>query len=356
MHALSQTRYGNADQLALVPLHAPTPKANELLIDVFASAVTQGDRRIRTGEFPGITFIPGRLAIGLRGPRHRTPGTSFAGRVVACGDAVSGFRVGDRVFGSTMHGAHATQLCVSADGPVTHTPEGVSDAEAAALVYGGVTAVSFLCSMAKVSSGERVLILGASGGVGRVAVQLAKALGAQVTAVCSEAHAPLARRCGADVVIDYRRGPSFEDGTHYDVVLDTIGVSSFRRAKPHLRVGGRYLSLIMTARGIVDALVTMRGERRAFVGAALGSREVMDTLAAFMARGSLRAHIAGRFPLHAGAAAHQWLDRGNPGGELVIEVRSDEAANRGRPRLRSADERATASPCALRSSAAASPA
>ena len=319
MNALSQTRYGGADRLSLVSLDPLQPRHGELLVDVGASAVTQGDRRIRTGAFPGVTFVPGRLAIGIRGPGHRVPGTSYAGRVAAVGPGVSGFKPGDRVFGSAMHGAHATQVCVRADGPVTHTPVDVADAEAAALVYGGVTAVTFLCDMAQVASGERVCVLGASGGVGRVAVQLAKALGAHVTGVCSAAHADLVRGCGADVVVDYAR-EAYDAGEPYDVILDTIGVARFRDARRALTPRGRYLSLIVTTTLLLDMLRTRRSDQRAFTGAALGGRLEMDALAAFITRGALRAHIAARVPLERAVEAHVLLDQGNPGGELVLDI------------------------------------
>jgi len=317
---LTIARYGAPDGLAVVAFEPKPPGPRELLVEVAASGVTQADRRIRSGEFPGVMFVPARLALGLTGPRRMPLGTTYAGRVVACGHETSGFAVGDRVFGEVMYGAHASHVCVSAQGAIARTPAGVSDIDAAALVYGSITAVTFLRTLANVAPNERVCILGASGGVGRVAVQVAKALGAHVTAVCSADHTELVRRCGADHVVDYRSSAYDADSARYDVILDTVAAVRFADARRALRPGGRYLCLLVSLRLLVDVLRTRRSDRRAFMGAAFADRAVMDAIAAWIDAGTLRANVAATYAFHDAHEAHACLERGNPGGELVIDM------------------------------------
>ena len=202
MHAIRQTTYGPPRVLTVVEVPAPPLPAGAVRIAVEASAVTQGDRRLRSGDFPGITWLPGRLAMGLTGPRI-APGHCFAGRVVEVGSAVTRWAVGDAVFGGAS-GAWADQLVLPEGGPFARLPEGWTAADAADLAYGAGTALHFLVDVAPVQPGERVCVLGASGGVGRAVVQLACHMGAQVTAVCSARTHGLATALGATATVDYR--------------------------------------------------------------------------------------------------------------------------------------------------------
>jgi NADPH:quinone reductase-like Zn-dependent oxidoreductase len=163
----------------------------DILIRVHASTVTQGDRRLRAADYPGITSLLGRVFTGVFRPRHRIGGSNFAGRVVNVGAEVNRFAVGDDVFGSTLHGAYAEYLAVREDSAVERMPESTGYAEAAVLPYGGGSALAFLRDLGRVQPGERVLIVGASGGVGRFAVQVARQLDAHVTAVCNPHHITL---------------------------------------------------------------------------------------------------------------------------------------------------------------------
>jgi NADPH:quinone reductase-like Zn-dependent oxidoreductase len=320
MKTAAQETYGPPSVLHLVDLDPPRVGDGDVLVRVHASAVTQGDRRLRSGDFPGISWVPGRLAMGLTGPRNR-PGSMFAGRVAAVGKDVRQFAVGDDVFGSALErgGAYADQLVMAADSRIARMPAGSSYAEAAALPYGAITAWIYLRDLAAVQAGDRVCILGASGGVGLLAVQLARHLGAEVTAVCSAPTHALVRSLGATHTLD-RQVDDFRRGT-YDVVFDTVGASAFAQARASLSPSGRYLSLIVTARLLVEALVTsILGGRRAYASVAMGDARHLAEIAALVEAGALRPVLDRTFPLAEIAAAHAHLETGSGHGTVGIAL------------------------------------
>ncbi len=256
MQAAVQTRFGSPQVLQMHDVEAPVAGEGEILVRVHASPVTQGDRRLRAADFPGISWLPGRLMFGLFRPKNRVPGSMFAGRVVAIGAGVSQFAVGDDVFGSTEHSAQAEFLVVSADSPVARMPDNFDYEEAAAVPYGAVTALILLKEVGRIQAGQRVLVLGAAGGVGRFAVQLAKHVGAEVTGVCSRRSFELVRGLGAEHVIDYATEDFTRNGQQYDIVFDTADVSGFSAVRGSLTSSGCYLSLHLTVRILVQMLVT----------------------------------------------------------------------------------------------------
>jgi NADPH:quinone reductase-like Zn-dependent oxidoreductase len=323
MQAIIQTTYGSPDVLSLADVALPAVGDHGVLVTVHASAVTQGDRRLRAGDFPGISWLPGRLGLGLTGPRRPTPGTVFAGRVAAVGRAVTRFAVGDDVFGSAMRGAHAEHLVVPEGGAVARMPAGIGYPEAATLPYGSLTALVFLRDLAAVAPGQRVCIVGASGGVGHHAVQLASHFGAEVTAVCSARNHDFVRSLGADHVVDYRTTDFWRAGVRYDVILDTIGATGFLRSRRALTPRGRYLSLILTAGLLLQMLGTalVRG-RRAVGGVALGSPQHMDDLRALVEAGATRPLIDSSFPLARIADAHARVESAQAQGTVVVDVAS----------------------------------
>ncbi|MEZ4268506.1 MAG: NAD(P)-dependent alcohol dehydrogenase [Myxococcota bacterium] len=321
MRAITQTTYGGPDRLSLAEVARPTPGPRDVLIEVHASAVTQGDRRLRAGDFPGITWLPGRLAIGLTGPRQPVCGTMFAGRVVERGAEVTRFSVGDAVFGSPGVGAWATHVAMPEDGSLAAMPAGLTFEEAASLPYGGVTALVFLGDLGQLAPGEHVCILGASGGVGRFAVQVARHMGAEVTAVSSRETHALVRSLGADHVVDYRTQDFTQTARPYDLVLDTVGTTSFRACRRALSPTGRYLSLLVTARLLIDMLVTrLRGGQRAITGVAMDRPQELDELRALAEAGVIRPVIDGVFPLEEIAKAHAHLESSATHGTVVVRV------------------------------------
>jgi len=319
MRAATNTEYGTPDVFEITEMDRPTPGPREVLVEVHAAAATQGDRRLRAADFPGISAVFGRLLFGLFRPRHTVGGTTFAGRVVAVGDEVTRFAVGDEVFGGVDRGAYAEYVVVDEQGSIAPKPRGVDAAEAAALPYGAGTALTFLRDMAKVQPGDRVLIVGATGGVGRMAVQIAKSLGAHVTGVGSR-DGELVRSLGADEVIDYTEEDFTRRGDRWDVIFDTTAGDHFSAYRGSLTETGRYASLYLTPRLLLQmAITSVRGGRRAMGGVAIGSAERMEELRALVEDGALRAIVAERFPLGAIADAHRALE-GRSSGDVVVEL------------------------------------
>ena len=321
MKAAIQHRFGPPHVLATSDALRPRIGAHEMLVEVHASPVTQGDRRLRAADFPGISWLAGRLMFGLLRPKHRTPGTAFAGRVVEVGAGVTRFSVGDDVFGSCMHGAQAEYLAVPEDSPVARSPRGMNYDEAAALPYGALTSVVFLRDLAAVEPGHKVLVIGAAGGVGRMAVQVAHDLGAEVTAVDSRSH-DLLRSLGANHVIDHTARDFTEESERYDAILDTTAPGvGFRRCRRALTARGRYLSLHMSFGLIVQMIFTkLVGGRRAIAGVAMGDAQLMDTVRGLAEAGAVRPVISDRYPLSGLSAAHARLESGPTPGTIMIQV------------------------------------
>lgn len=320
MKAIHHTAYGAPDVLALAEAARPVPRANEVLVAIRASAVTHGDRRLRAADFPGIGWLPGRMMTGLFGPRRLVPGTTFAGRVVEVGSAVTRFAIGDDVFGLGTHGAYAEYLAVPEAGAIARKPPSLDHTEAAAMPYGATTALTFLRDLGKVQAGERVAVVGASGEVGRYAVQLARHLGAEVTGVCSRDH-DLVAELGAHQVIDYTREDFTANGRRYDVVFDTSDTDQFGRCRGSLTPGGRYLSINLTLRGLGQmAMTSMFGGPRSICGVSIADREKLETVRQLVEAGAMRSVIAGRFPLERTADAHTFHGAGRSRGSVVVEV------------------------------------
>jgi NADPH:quinone reductase-like Zn-dependent oxidoreductase len=231
MRAVVQDVYGSADVLRVARVPVPGVAAGEVLVRVHAAGLDRGTWHLMTGR-PYLV----RLAFGLRGPRNPVPGRDVAGTVEAVGSAVTRFRVGDEVFG--VGRASFAQFCVVREDKLARKPATIDFAQAAVVPLSALTALQGLRDAGQLQAGQHVLVLGASGGVGSYAVQLAKAFGAEVTGVCSTAKLDLVRALGADHVIDYT-GADFADGPQrYDVVLDIAGNPGLNRLRRALTPTG----------------------------------------------------------------------------------------------------------------------
>jgi NADPH:quinone reductase-like Zn-dependent oxidoreductase len=325
MKAIVYTEYGSPDVLHLKEVEKPTPKDNEVLIKVHAATVTAGDVNMRGFTFvpPGFGPLP-RLMFGLRQPKKSILGTELAGEVEAVGKDVTLFKKGDPVFGigSNVLGAYAEYACRSEKGALAIKPAQLTYEEAAALPFGAGTALYFLRDLAKIQRGQKVLVNGASGGVGVYAVQLAKYYGAEVTGVCSTANLELVKSLGADKVIDYTQQDFTQNGETYDIIVDTVvGKTSFARCKNSLAPKGLYLAV---ASGLKEMLQTpwtaITGGKKVLTGMPPERKEELIFIKELVEAGKIKPVIDRRYPLEQTAEAHRYVDTGRKKGSVVITI------------------------------------
>jgi NADPH:quinone reductase-like Zn-dependent oxidoreductase len=316
------TRYGPPEVVELRDLPDHKPRAGELTIRVHASSVTAADWRIRSGTVPRGFGLLVRLALGWRGPRQSVLGSAMAGEVVALGEGVTRFAVGDRVFAMTgvRMGGHAERAVLKESGAVALITPGISFETAAALPFGGTTAFHFLKDKGGVKSGDRVLINGASGDVGTAAIQLARYFGAEVTAVTSAANAELAARLGATRVVDYQTVDFAAEGFRYDLILDAVGNCPYGRVRPALAEGGRLLLVATDLVNTLGAIIKPRRQRghHIIAGVAAETREVLVLLMDLAASGILTPPIDRRYRLNEIRAAHVYVETRRKRGSVIV--------------------------------------
>lgn len=321
MKAAINSKYGAPEVVQIKDIPRPEIGAADMLVQVHAAAITTADWRIRAAAFPPYAWLIGRLMFGLRKPRRKVLGTDFSGIVSAVGDKVGLYKVGDAVFGFSGHGAHAEYLAIPEDGALTVKPDNLSHINAAAVPFGAMCALVFLRDFAKLRPGQKVLVNGASGGIGVFAVQLAKYFGAHVTGVCSSANQALVASLGADRVIDYTAEDVAQGSAKYDLILDPIGALPFRKSKRMLTRSGIYLPIEFNSREIFQALRTkITGGRRVVIGISGDSHADMELLAGLLKDGHIRAVVDGVFPLEDIVAGHRRVDSRHKRGSVVVSV------------------------------------
>lgn len=322
MKVAAYERYGPPDVVQLKEVEKPTPRDNEVLIRVRATTVNSGDWRVRSLEVPAGFKLLSRLFLGFSKPRQPILGTELAGTIEAVGAAVTKFKVGDDVFAfsGVRMGCHVEYKCMPEDGRVVPKPQNLSYDEAAALSFGGTTALSFF-RRAKLQRGERVLVNGASGAVGVALVQLAKHFGAEVTAVCSGANAELVRSLGAARVIDYTQEDFAKNGETYEVIVDTAGTAPFARCQRSLKKGGR---LLLVLAGLGETLrapwISLWGDKKVVAGPAAEDVADLRLLAELAGTGKFRPIIDRRYPFDQIVEAHRYVDTGRKRGSVVVTL------------------------------------
>lgn len=324
MRAIVQRAYGSTETLELTEAARPTVEAGQVLVEVHAAGVDRGVWHLMTG----MPYVIRLMGYGLTRPKVPTPGMDLAGRVVEVGPGVERFRVGEEVMGIAS-GSYAEFALAEAD-KLAHKPASISFEQAAVASISGITALQALAEVGQVESGQEVLVIGASGGVGSYAVQIAKALGARVTGVASGAKADLVRSLGADAVIDYRAADYLDGSRQYDLIIDIGGRNSLRRLRRALTLTG---TLVIVGgeggdrltggfgRQMVAPLMSLFVSQRLTTFVSTEHYRHIETLAGFIERGEVTPTVGRTYRLDEVATAIDDLTSGRTQGKSAIVVR-----------------------------------
>ena len=323
MKAITYAHYGPPDVLRLADVEQPVPAADDVLIRVRAAEATKADCELRGFKFSVKWFwLPLRLAIGVFKPKRQILGGYFSGEVAALGSNVSNFTVGEQVFGATglEFGAYGEFLVLPASNTIIAKPNNMSFAESAAVPLGGLNALHFM-RRATIRAGKSVLINGAGGSIGAHAVQIAKAMGAEVTGVDSAIKEDFLRRIGVDHFIDYRQQDFTRLGHQYDVIFDMVPSSSYGRSIKTLKANGRYLCgnprLAVMLRSVLTNWLTDKSASFAF---ARETREELQTLKAMIEDGTIIPIVDHTVPMEQAAEAHRLVESEQRCGAIVIDL------------------------------------
>jgi NADPH:quinone reductase-like Zn-dependent oxidoreductase len=329
VRAIVYDRYGPPDVLHVREVATPAPGDDELLIRVHAAEATKADCELRSFRLPvRWTWLPLRIGWGLLRPRKRILGGYFAGEVAAVGRGVSRFKPGDEVFGTAQlrFGAYGEYVCLPASYTIVPKPRNLSFEEAAAVPLGGLNALHFL-RKADIREGEKVLVNGAGGSIGTFGVQIARAMGAEVTAVDAAHKEAMLRRIGARHFVDYAREDFAEGGRSYDVILSTVARASYSRCVGALRPKGRYLLANPRVSDMLRSVFTSRTTDKTAVFAFAGEREEeLLVLKEMIEAGTIRPVVDRVYPMEQAAEAHRRVETEQRSGLVVISLRKSSTA------------------------------
>ena len=328
MKAILWTKYGAPDVLQPGEVDKPTPKDNEILIKIHASTVTAGDCEMRRLELPLMLSFPMRLYAGFLKPK-RIPilGQELAGEVVEVGRNVTSYRVGDQVFGTTgfKFGAYAEYICLpekpaDAQGTLTLKPANSTYEEATAVPTAGFEALHFL-RRANIQPGKKVLVIGAGGGIGSLAIQLARYFGAEVTGVDSTGKLKMLQSIGANHVIDYTKGDYTKSGETYDLIIDVVGKRSVSKRLKLLKEDGYYfLAYAGLSHILLGMWLSMTGNKKLKIESSAQKKADLIFLKELIEAGKLRSVIDRSYPLEQAANAHRYAETGEKKGNVVLAV------------------------------------
>lgn len=323
MKAAIATSYGPPEVIVFRDIEKPTPSEHEILVKIHASTITSADSRLRSFNVPPSFRLPARLILGIRRLRHPILGTDFAGEVEAVGSAVKRFKVGDRVFGTAFqaqNGTHAEYKCLPAKHIITHKPPNISDEAAAAIPFGGLTALRFLI-LSGIEEGKSILINGASSAIGTFSIQLAKKyFGAEVTGVCSTSNLAMVKSLGADHVIDYTQEDFIQNSKQYDIVFDVVGTTTFAQAKSTVKPKGVYMHTVMIGGEIKQVWFKLTTGLSVVGGEPKVRQEDLLTLKELVAEGVIEPVIDRVYDFEDIIEAHRYVDTGRKRGAVVIRM------------------------------------
>ncbi|MFX1451396.1 MAG: NAD(P)-dependent alcohol dehydrogenase [Promethearchaeota archaeon] len=321
MKAIIYEKYGPPEVLKMKEVEKPSPNDNEILIKVYATTVTLYDCWARSCTAPPGFGLLTRLASGLKKPKQPILGTELAGEVEEVGKNVALFKKEDKVFGySERLGAYGEYICLPEDGALALKPIKMTYEEAAAVPQGALTALYFL-KKANIQKGQKILIVGASGGVGTYAVQLAKYFGAEVTGVCSTTKIELVKSLGADIVIDYTKDDFTKSEEAYDIIFDTVGKSPFSSSKRLLKKEGLYVHTTFGLLRLFRMLwLNITTSKKAIIGLVEENKEELIFLKELIEAEKLTSVIDRCYPMEQAAEAHRYVETGQKKGQVIIKM------------------------------------
>lgn len=323
MKAIVYTEYGTPDVLQVKEVEKPCPKHDEILIRVHAAEVTKADCEMRSFRFQVKWFwLPLRIALGIIKPKRKILGGYFAGEVASVGKNVTRFNKGDQVFGSARLrlGAHGEYICLPAHYTLVPKPHNLNYEHAAAVPLGGLNALHFI-RLARIQQGEQVLVNGAGGSIGTFGVQIAKTMGAEVTAVDSGIKEQLLRRLGADHFIDYNKEDFTKSGRTYDVIFNMVANTSYSGCVKALKSGGRYLMANPRLLDMLRSLLTTKfSEKTAVFAFAKETDEELLTLKQMLEEGKIQSAVDKVYSFEQAAEAHRRVETEQRLGTVIISA------------------------------------
>ncbi|MBT8127495.1 MAG: NAD(P)-dependent alcohol dehydrogenase [Gammaproteobacteria bacterium] len=323
MKAIVYTEYGTPDVLQVKEVEKPCLKDDEILIRVHAAEVTKADCEMRSFRFQVKWFwLPLRITLGIIKPKRKILGGYFAGEVASVGKNVTRFNKGDQVFGSARLrlGAHGEYICLPAHYTLVPKPHNLNYEHAAAVPLGGLNALHFI-RLARIQQGEQVLVNGAGGSIGTFGVQIAKTMGAEVTAVDSGIKEQLLRRLGADHFIDYNKEDFTKSGRTYDVIFNMVANTSYSGCVKALKSGGRYLMANPRLLDMLRSLLTTKfSEKTAVFAFAKETDEELLTLKQMLEEGKIQSTVDKVYSFEQAAEAHRRVETEQRLGTVIISA------------------------------------
>jgi len=329
MKAIVCTKYGPPEVLQLQEVAKPTPKDNEVLIRNYASSINTHDITSRSGRAPEVLFwrkfFTGLLRIsilGIRKPRQKIPGFGFAGEIVVVGKEVTDWKVGDHVYGFKEEGGAFAEYMTVPTNILAKKPSNLSFQEAAAVTGGASPAIAAFRDVARPKKGQKVLIIGASGGIGTFAVQIAKLYGAEVTGVCGPSNLDMVQGLGADFVIDYTKEDYTKNDQTYDVIFDVVVKQNFSKCKNSLSKKGIYIANnpLSSKKHLLQLITSKFTSKKLKIVTADESTDALNQLRDWIETGKIKPVIDKVYPLSQTAEAHRHYETGHAKGRVVISI------------------------------------